>query len=75
MDRADVKRVRQELGLTQNQLARLIGVSDSVTVRRWESGARIVGGTTETLLKLLNEHPELCATCEQLAAHRERQIK
>ena len=59
MDKADVKRIRKKLGLTQNEMARILGLSDGLTVRRWESGARIVGGTTATLLRLLDAMPEL----------------
>ena len=68
MDKADVKRIRKKLGLTQNEMARILGLSDGLTVRRWESGARIVGGTTATLLRLLDAMPELVEICRELSA-------
>lgn len=66
MDKSDVKRIRKNLGLTQNELARILGLSDGLTVRRWESGSRIVGGTTATLLQLLDTMPELVEICAEI---------
>ena len=66
MDKSDVKRIRKKLGLTQNEMARILGLSDGLTVRRWESGARIVGGTTATLLQLLDTMPELVEICAEI---------
>lgn len=53
MTPTSVKRIRRELGLTQEQLAREIGV-DRVTVARWELGLRAIPEPTARLIRLLH---------------------
>jgi len=48
----DVKRVRKKLGLTQEQLARELGVSFT-TVNRWEKGKSEPSPLAEKALELL----------------------
>lgn len=36
----EFKEARIDLGFTQSQLAKILGMSDSRVVRRWESGER-----------------------------------
>lgn len=66
MDKSEVKRIRKKLGLTQKEMALTLGLSDGITVRRWESGSRIVGGTTATLLQLLDDAPNLVTVCAEI---------
>ena len=40
MSPQEFKEARLMLGFSQNQLAHILGVSDSRVVRRWESGER-----------------------------------
>ena len=47
-----VRRLRQKLGLTQERLAQLLGVSWT-TVNRWEAGASSPTGMAARLLMLL----------------------
>ena len=48
----EVKRIRESMGLTQDSLARLIGVTQA-TVSRWESGKLPVDTRTMLALKTL----------------------
>lgn len=48
-----VKRIRKALGLTQEQLAKVLGV-DRVTVARWELGLRAIPEPTARLVRLLH---------------------
>src|SRR5205814_7514607 len=49
-----VRRLRQKLGLTQERLAQLLGVSWT-TVNRWEAGASAPIGMAAKLLNLLEQ--------------------
>lgn len=52
-----VRRVRQRLGLTQQQFAQRIDVPLD-TIRNWEQGRRYPTGAAKTLLKILEKAPE-----------------
>lgn len=52
-----VAAIRERLGITQEDLARLIDASVS-TVRAWEQGRRVPTGTARTLLLVLDKEPE-----------------
>jgi len=59
MTRADesrrlVKKVRKQLDLTSQQLADMLGVSQS-TIVRWESGERLMRESNLRLLKIVAE--------------------
>lgn len=56
MNPSDVKTVRKQLGLTQQALAVLIGVSVS-TVRNWEQGRRRPRSSAQALLKIAKRNP------------------
>lgn len=53
----DIKRIRSELGLTQEQFAALLGISVR-TLRNWEQGRRIPQGPARVLLQIAARHPE-----------------
>jgi DNA-binding transcriptional regulator YiaG len=50
----EIHALRQRLGLTQRELARLLGVSES-SVSLWEAGRRRPRGPAHRLLKLIGE--------------------
>ncbi|RLJ20785.1 hypothetical protein DJ031_04555 [bacterium endosymbiont of Escarpia laminata] len=56
---------RQELGLTQSQLARLMGNTSAMTVSKWETGKRHQTAQAAELLRLLlwlhEEYPRIYA--------------
>lgn len=52
-----VRRVRQRLGLTQQQFAQRIDVPLD-TIRNWEQGRRYPTGAAKTLLKILDKAPQ-----------------
>lgn len=52
MEPADVKRIRHQCGLTQADLADMLGVTRNA-VNLWEMGARKVDGPTKILLALI----------------------
>ena len=51
------RQVREEAGLTQVDMARLMGMSLS-GYRKWEQGTRSVSGPAEALLRVIQEEPE-----------------
>jgi putative transcriptional regulator len=53
----DVKTIRQRLGKSQSEFARMIGVSVA-TLQNWEQGRRRPEGPARALLKIAAEHPE-----------------
>lgn len=53
MTRQELKQARLELGMTQDQMAAAVGVSNGRTVRRWESGERNVNPSASILVKML----------------------
>lgn len=54
---ADVRSVRQKLGLSQSQFAARFGFSPS-TVKNWEQGRTQPDGPARTLLAVITHHPE-----------------
>ena len=53
----DVRRIREQYGLTQEKFARLIGIS-AATLRNWEQGRRKPEGAARVLLQVAAKHPE-----------------
>lgn len=51
MTSAEIRSERERQGLSQEALARLLGVTTSAVVK-WESGARTPSGAALTLLRL-----------------------
>lgn len=54
----EIKRIRRKLGLTQLAFACLVNTSKK-TVERWETSDQMIKGPIVTLLKLLDENPEI----------------
>lgn len=54
----DIKAIRRKLGLTQLEFAELVNVSVK-TIERWEAGQGKITGPIVTLVKILNEHPQI----------------
>ena len=54
MTPATFKAIRERAGLTQGQLALRLRLSDSRTIRRYETGAREVSGPVSILMELLD---------------------
>jgi len=57
---SDLAAIREQLGLTQEQLGALLDVS-RVTVSRWEGGQQPIPGAALRLARILAEHPEIYA--------------
>ena len=53
----EVKAIREQLGVSQDQFAMILGVSRR-TVENWEQGYRHPTGTARSLLKILEADPE-----------------
>jgi putative transcriptional regulator len=53
----DVKAIRQQLGKSQSEFARMIGVSVA-TLQNWEQGRRRPEGPARALLKVAAMNPE-----------------
>lgn len=53
----DVKAVRKRVGLTQEQMARIMDLSVS-GYRKWEQGRRAVSGPARSLLYVMEREPE-----------------
>lgn len=62
---ADIKAIREKLGVSQSEFALMIGVSVS-TLQNWEQGRRQPYGPARALLKVAAENPE--AVAEALSA-------
>lgn len=54
----DIKNIRKKLDLTQHEFAELVNISKK-TVERWETGNKPVTGPIVTLIKILNEFPQI----------------
>ncbi len=53
----DIKQIRANFKLTQQQFAALIGISPA-TLRNWEQGRRVPEGPAMVLLRVAAKHPE-----------------
>jgi putative transcriptional regulator len=53
----DVKKIRESYGLSQSELAALLGISIS-TLQNWEQGRRKPRGPARVLLHVVARHPE-----------------
>lgn len=62
---ADIKAIREKLGVSRYEFALMIGVSVS-TLQNWEQGRRQPDGPARALLKVAAENPE--AVAEALSA-------
>jgi putative transcriptional regulator len=52
----DVAKIRDQLGLSQDRMASLMGISVG-TLRNWEQGRRTPQGPARTLLRVAAKHP------------------
>jgi putative transcriptional regulator len=53
----EVRRIRENYGLSQDKFASLLGISVA-TLRNWEQGRRKPEGPARVLLRVASEHPE-----------------
>ena len=61
-----LKSARAQLGgLTQSQMAEIIGIKHDRTIRKWESGERPVPDAVAMLLNLFLENPVLIAMSQK----------
>lgn len=58
IDNPDVKKIRKRLKLSQNQFARLMGISVG-TLKNWEQNRRKPDGPARVLLGVAALHPEV----------------
>ncbi len=54
---ANIKQLRAEYDLSQNEFAALMGISVK-TLRNWEQGRRMPEGAAKVLLQVAAKHPE-----------------
>ena len=66
-EEVDVKEIRNNLHLTQEQFAHFIGASIHA-VRHWENGRRTPDGTARTLLHVLRHNPRAVLNALRQAA-------
>ena len=57
---ADVRAIREQLGMTQTEFALMIGVSPA-TLRNWEQGRRQPEGPARALLRVAARNPAAVA--------------
>ncbi|EUB95343.1 hypothetical protein PMI07_003121 [Rhizobium sp. CF080] len=57
VDMPDPKLIRQQLELTQDQMARVLGMSVH-GYRKWEQGHRQMSGPAANLLRVMEKEPE-----------------
>ena len=57
MNGANIKQLRAEYALSQNEFAALMGISVK-TLRNWEQGRRMPEGAAKVLLQVAAKHPE-----------------
>ncbi len=62
--REDVRRIRCNLNLSQEELSQLLDVSPD-TVKKWESGARKCSGPARLLMQLLNRSPNVLSLLDE----------
>ena len=65
---SEVKKIREQYGLSQDKFAVLMGIS-TATLRNWEQGRRKPEGPARVLLRVASLHPEalLDISREQIA--------
>lgn len=56
LDAADVRSIRDQLSVTQEEFALMIGVSVA-TLRNWEQGRRVPDGPAQALLRVAASNP------------------
>ena len=54
---SEVRKIREQYGLTQDKFATLMGISVA-TLRNWEQGRRKPEGPARVLLRVASKHPE-----------------
>lgn len=54
-----LRHLREGMGLTQDELAALLGVASGRVVRRWEAGDRIIPAPTSALCTVYAEFPDI----------------
>jgi len=60
---AQIKAIREKLGLTQTAMAERLGVGEK-TYTRWESGRSIQNKSSDNLIRLMDRSPEQFAVIE-----------
>jgi HTH-type transcriptional regulator/antitoxin MqsA len=71
---AEVRAVRQRTGLSQVDMARLLGVGDK-SYARWEAGLSVQNKSMDNLIRVAAEHPELFAELDaQRDPDRDQQV-
>jgi DNA-binding transcriptional regulator YiaG len=55
----EFKDLRYELGMSQNEMARLLGVRASRTIRKWEQGDLDIAGSAIILMSFYKLFPNL----------------
>ena len=63
----EIRAIRKEFGLTQNELARLLRLGTN-TVSRWESGRNVQTAAMDVLVRLLRDLPGSVEYLRRLAA-------
>ena len=58
---ADVRAIRERLGVTQAEFALMIGAVSPATLRKWEQGRRVPDGPAQALLRVAAANPEAVA--------------
>lgn len=61
----DVKQIREKVGLTQEEFAEQLNISKR-TLENWEQKRRKPTGTAVTLLRLLDNRPDILQNINQL---------
>lgn len=54
----EFRRIREHLGLTQPELAEMLGFSSYLSITHYESGFRTPGILVESLMRIFDEWPE-----------------
>ncbi len=71
---SEVKKIRDQYGLSQDKFAILMGIS-TATLRNWEQGRRKPEGPARVLLQVAAKHPrallDLASTRTRKRSHRE----
>lgn len=55
----DFIRIRKQLGLSQAGLARLLGIKEDRTIRRWEAGEIAITGPAALCMRFLERYGPL----------------